>query len=69
MLVVMQTHATQDQVEAVIRQIESMGLVPHPMAGPTRTAIGITGNTAAIDPAQPRRLRRCAGNDARDQAL
>jgi 3-deoxy-7-phosphoheptulonate synthase len=51
MLVVMQTQATPEQVEAVIRQIESMGLVPHSMAGPTRTAIGITGNTAAIDPA------------------
>lgn len=51
MLVVMQTQATPEQVEAVVRQIESMGLVPHSMAGPTRTAIGITGNTAAIDPA------------------
>jgi 3-deoxy-7-phosphoheptulonate synthase len=27
-----------------------MGLTPHPMPGATRTAIGITGNTGAVDP-------------------
>jgi 3-deoxy-7-phosphoheptulonate synthase len=27
-----------------------MGLEPHPMPGPTRTAIGITGNTGSVDP-------------------
>jgi 3-deoxy-7-phosphoheptulonate synthase len=26
-----------------------MGLTPHPMPGPTRTAIGITGNTGMVD--------------------
>jgi 3-deoxy-7-phosphoheptulonate synthase len=50
MLVVMQTHASQQQVHDVVEKISTMGLVPHPMPGPTRTAIGITGNTAAIDP-------------------
>jgi 3-deoxy-7-phosphoheptulonate synthase len=49
MLVVMQSHATQEQIDQVLRAIERMNLKPHPMPGPTRTAIGITGNTTAID--------------------
>jgi 3-deoxy-7-phosphoheptulonate synthase len=49
MLVVMQTQATSDEVRHVIEEIRAMGLTPHPMPGPTRTAIGITGNTGAID--------------------
>jgi 3-deoxy-7-phosphoheptulonate synthase len=50
MLVVMQSHATPKQVEAVAERVREMGLDPHPMPGPTRTAIGITGNTGAVDP-------------------
>jgi 3-deoxy-7-phosphoheptulonate synthase len=50
MLVVMQTHATADQIERALVAIREMGLTPHPMPGPTRTAIGITGNTGAVDP-------------------
>ena len=50
MLVVMQSQATQQQVAAVERHILELGLTPHPMRGPTRTAIGITGNTSAVDP-------------------
>ena len=50
MLVVMQSHSTPDQIERVLGAIRQMGLTPHPMPGATRTAIGITGNTAAIDP-------------------
>src|SRR5690242_4859918 len=49
MLVVMQSHATEEQIDQVLRAIERMNLKPHPMPGPTRTAIGITGNTTAID--------------------
>ena len=49
MLVVMQTDATPDQVSAVLEAIRRMELTPHPMPGSTRTAIGITGNTAAVD--------------------
>jgi 3-deoxy-7-phosphoheptulonate synthase len=49
MLVVMQSHSSQDQIDRVVETIRRMGLVPHPMPGPTRTAIGITGNTSAID--------------------
>ncbi len=50
MLVVMKTHATADQIDRVLQTIREMGLTPHPMPGPTRTAIGITGNAVAIDP-------------------
>jgi len=49
MLVVMQSHATEEQVRAVCKRIESLGLKAHPMPGSLRTAIGITGNQGAID--------------------
>jgi 3-deoxy-7-phosphoheptulonate synthase len=49
MLVVMQSHATEEQVRAVCEQIESLGYRAHPMPGAGRTAIGITGNTGAIE--------------------
>jgi 3-deoxy-7-phosphoheptulonate synthase len=49
MLVVMQSHATEDQVRAVCQRIESLGLKAHPIPGAARTAIGITGNDGAID--------------------
>jgi 3-deoxy-7-phosphoheptulonate synthase len=49
MLVVMQSHATPGQIDRVLETIIAMGLTPHPMPGATRTAIGITGNTAAVD--------------------
>ncbi len=50
MLVVMQSHATPQQVEQVVQAIRDMKLTPHPMPGATRTAIGITGNVGAVDP-------------------
>jgi 3-deoxy-7-phosphoheptulonate synthase len=50
MLVVMQTHATAQQIEVVLQAIRQMDLTPHPLPGATRTAIGITGNISAIDP-------------------
>ena len=49
MLVVMQSHATEDQIRAVCGVIESLGYKAHPIPGAGRTAIGITGNTGAID--------------------
>src|SRR5262249_21568179 len=51
MLVVMKPDATQAQVEEVLNVIRALGFKPHPMPGTTRTAIGITGNPGAIDPA------------------
>jgi 3-deoxy-7-phosphoheptulonate synthase len=50
MLVVMQSHATSQQVEQVLAVVREMGLTPHSMPGATRTAIGITGNIGAVDP-------------------
>ncbi len=49
MLVVMQSHATDEQVRAVCQRIESLGLKAHPIPGAARTAIGITGNSGAMD--------------------
>jgi 3-deoxy-7-phosphoheptulonate synthase len=50
MLVVMQAHATEEQVRAVCQKIESLGYRAHAMPGATRTAIGITGNQGEIEP-------------------
>jgi 3-deoxy-7-phosphoheptulonate synthase len=51
MLIVMKPEATDAQVEEVLDVIRSLGFKPHPMPGATRTAIGVTGNQGAIDPA------------------
>jgi 3-deoxy-7-phosphoheptulonate synthase len=48
-LVVMQSHATDEQVRAVCERIESLGFKAHPIPGSIRTAIGITGNTGVVD--------------------
>src|SRR5215475_12447451 len=50
MLVVMKTHATEDEVRGVCQKIEKMGLRAHPMPGAQRTAIGITGNKGELEP-------------------
>jgi 3-deoxy-7-phosphoheptulonate synthase len=49
MLVVMQSQATEEQVRAVCGRIESLGLKAHAIPGTGRTAIGITGNSGAVD--------------------
>jgi 3-deoxy-7-phosphoheptulonate synthase len=49
MLIVMKTSATASEIDAVVEAIQAMGLRPHPLAGATRTAIGITGNTGVIE--------------------
>ncbi|MBN2337223.1 MAG: 3-deoxy-7-phosphoheptulonate synthase [Acidobacteria bacterium] len=50
MLVMMKSNATREEIAAVCRKIESMGFKPHPIPGSTRTAIGITGNRAPVEP-------------------
>ena len=50
MLVVMNAHATEEQVRAVCKRIEELGFRPHPIPGAQRTAIGITGNQGEVDP-------------------
>jgi 3-deoxy-7-phosphoheptulonate synthase len=46
----MHSHATPDQVAAVLAAVRSMGLTPHPLPGAVRTAVGITGNVGTVDP-------------------
>ena len=50
MLVVMQSHATDEQIREVCKKIESLGYRAHPMPGEQRTAIGITGNAGVVEP-------------------
>ena len=45
----MQSHATEKQIRAVCDRIEALGFKAHPIPGAVRTAIGITGNTGAVD--------------------
>src|SRR5579885_2072308 len=49
MLVVMKSHATPEEIEAVCAHIRDLGLRPHPLPGAQRTAIGITGNQGEVD--------------------
>ncbi|KAB8142135.1 3-deoxy-7-phosphoheptulonate synthase [Chloroflexia bacterium SDU3-3] len=48
MLIVMDANATEAQIRQVCKAVEELGYVPNPMPGPTRTAIGITGNRGPI---------------------
>jgi 3-deoxy-7-phosphoheptulonate synthase len=58
MLIVMKTSATASEIDAVVEVVHTIGLRAHPLAGATRTAIGITGNTGVID---SRRFENLAG--------
>ena len=49
MLIVMRSDATADQIERVVSVIQAQGITAHPLPGATRTAIGMTGNTGAVD--------------------
>ena len=49
MLVVMKPSATDAEIERVVDVIRGQGLTPHVLPGATRTAIGVTGNTGAVD--------------------
>ena len=51
MLIVMDRSATPAQVDGVVRAAERMGLKAHPITGEQRTAVGLTGNRGAIEPA------------------
>ena len=49
MLVVMKNDATEEQVRAVIEEIEAMGCRGIPMPGAQRTAVCIVGNKGPVD--------------------
>jgi 3-deoxy-7-phosphoheptulonate synthase len=51
MLVVMKSDATPADVARVADAIRAQKLEPHVLPGATRTAVGMTGNTAAVDKA------------------
>jgi 3-deoxy-7-phosphoheptulonate synthase len=51
MLVVMRPEATAAEIDRVVEVIRSQKLTPHVLPGATRTAIGMTGNTGAVDKA------------------
>jgi 3-deoxy-7-phosphoheptulonate synthase len=49
MLVVMENHATPEQIERVVKTIEEMGYAARPMPGETRTTVGLVGNDGRVD--------------------
>src|SRR5690349_11610275 len=49
MLVVMENHATQAQIDRVVEVIEEMGYQARPMPGEQRTAVGLVGNDGRVD--------------------
>jgi len=49
MLVVMHSHATEEQVRAVCDRIESLGYKALPVPGAGRTAVCITGNSGPLE--------------------
>jgi len=49
MLILMKSATNPDAVAVVCRAVEELGLVPHPIPGATRVAIGVTGNTGPVD--------------------
>jgi 3-deoxy-7-phosphoheptulonate synthase len=56
MLILMKSATSPDAVALVCRAVEELGLVPHPIPGTTRVAIGVTGNTGPVDEAPIRSL-------------
>lgn len=49
MLILMKSSPTAEQIAKVCDAVTSLGLVPHPIPGATRVAIGVTGNTGPVD--------------------
>ena len=49
MLVVMENHATSDQIDRVVHVIEEMGYQARPMPGSQRTTVGLVGNDGRVD--------------------
>ncbi len=51
MLIVMKSGASASEIERVLEAIDALGFRGHSLPGANRTAIGVTGNSGAIDPA------------------
>jgi len=56
MLIVMRPDAQPADLDRVCDKLREMGLTGHPIPGPTRVAVGVTGNTAPVDPEPIRTL-------------
>src|SRR5947207_4480675 len=57
MLVVMQAHASAEDIRRVCDKIESLGYRAHSIPGAERTAIGITGNKGEVEPGTLEEMR------------
>jgi len=49
MLVVMDNHATREEIDRVVKTIEEMGYQARPMPGAQRTTVGLVGNDGTVD--------------------
>jgi 3-deoxy-7-phosphoheptulonate synthase len=49
MLIVMERNATREQIHAVNEAVKALGLIPQPIPGETRVAIGVLGNQGYVD--------------------
>lgn len=49
MIVVMKTHATKDQIEAVENKLKELGFSTHPIYGEVKTVIGAIGDKRGIE--------------------
>jgi 3-deoxy-7-phosphoheptulonate synthase len=56
MLIVMRSDAQPADLDRVCTKLREMGLTAHPIPGPTRVAVGVTGNTGPVDPEPIRTL-------------
>ncbi|HEV7701122.1 MAG TPA: hypothetical protein VGO43_12895, partial [Pyrinomonadaceae bacterium] len=56
----MRSDARTEDIERVLEVIEILGFRGHALPGENRTAIGVTGNSGAIDPAHFENLRGVA---------
>lgn len=48
MVVVMDAQATPEQIERVCQEVRELGYQPHPLTGPTRTSVCVTGNDGPV---------------------
>jgi 3-deoxy-7-phosphoheptulonate synthase len=51
-LIVMRTQATAEDVSRVCERVTRLGFRPHVIPGAQRVAVGITGNSGPVDPAE-----------------